>query len=55
MHGAFASDDFIVCLHYSSSRHHTVKRKWPETSSFFGGEIIRSAVPGLRIDFTAGN
>lgn len=25
---------FIVSLHYSSSHHHTVKRKWPETPLF---------------------
>lgn len=39
----------IVSLHYSSSHHHTVKRKWPENPFL---EIIRSAVPGLTIDIS---
>ena len=36
----FVSEVFIVSLHYSSSHHHTVKRKWPETPGFFLGKSL---------------
>lgn len=51
VYGTFVLEVFIVSLHYSSSHHQTVERKWPETSG--GGlKLIRKAVCGLTVDIS---